>query len=155
MAAKSVYGASAEEIGELFTDYLEGGAANPAIVVSAQPLVPVARNAIEKSLESFGFNDRACSYVTLIPHNSASEGGDIVLDAQALYLLIEGLDPLFLVVTDKQSAETIALAYRAAFDLDAPTRLMGRPCAVFENLAQLLSTNEGKHVAWKVLKRLK
>jgi hypothetical protein len=155
MAVKTVYGASAEEIGELFGDYLEGGAANPAIAVSMRPLAPVARNAIEKSLEAFGFSDRACSYVTLLPRNSESEGGDIVLDAQALYLLIEGLDPLYLIVTDKASAETIALAYRAAFDLDAPTRLMGRPCAVFEDLASLLTTDEGKRAVWKVLKRLK
>ena len=148
MATKTVYGASAAEIAELFVDYIEGDASRPAIALSSSALEEVARDAIEKSLGAFGYASPSCTYVIM-------EANGIMLDPQAVFLLIEGLDPLFVVATDKPAAEVLARAYRAAFDLDAPARLAGRPAAIFKNLSALLATGEGKQSAWRVFKTLK
>ena len=152
MAAKSAYGAAAAEVAELFADYVEGNSAKPALVVSTRALGNQARAAVEKSLAAFGYGSDACTYVTVLPRDGSAEGGDIALDSQALFLLIEGIDPLYVVVADRFSAERVAQAYRAAFDFDAPTRLFGRSAAVFENLEQLVTSPDGKQVAWKALK---
>ena len=171
MATTSAYGASAREIRELFGDYLDGGATRaadaaadaaagvdetprPALALSAAPLPDVARSALEKSLAAFGFGDDACLFATLAPHNPAAEGGDIRLDAQALFLLVEGIDPLYVIATDEESAAALAAAYRTEFPLDAPIRAFGRPAAAFANLSALLQTDAGKQKAWQVLKSL-
>ena len=173
MAKTSAYGASAREIRELFGDYLDGGAGEaagagsgesagegagaaprPALALSAEPLPAVARNAIEKSLAAFGFGDDACLFATLVPRDPTVEGGDIRLDAQALFLLVEGLDPLYVIAADADSAAALAAAYRTEFPLDAPIRAFGRPAAAFADLGALLQTDAGKQKAWQVLKSL-
>ena len=80
------------------------------------------------------------------------EGGDIELDPQSIFLLVEALDPILLAIADEKTARLVAQAYRTAYDLDAPARVFGRPTAVFRNLAELVSTDEGKQKAWRVLK---
>ena len=152
MAAKSAYGASAAEVAELFADYVEGDSTKPALVVSTRALGEGARVALEKSLAAFGYGNDACTYATVLPVDRSAEGGDIALDSRALFLLIEGIDPLYVVVADRFSAERIARAYRAAFDFDAPTRLFGRSAVVFEDLEKLVESPEGKQIAWKALK---
>ena len=155
MATKSAYGAAAEEVAELFADYLEGDAARPALALSSRPLAAEARSAIEKSFAAFGYGGEACSYATLSPKDASVEGADIALDSQALYLLVEGLDPLYLVAADKLAATRLAQAYRAAFDLDCGTRVQGRSTAIFNDLPALLESAEGKQTAWRIFKSLR
>ena len=73
---------------------------------------------------------------------------------QSLFLLVEALDPLLLVVADEQSARIVAQAYRCAFDVDAPSRVFGRPTVVFKNLEASMQTDQGKQEAWALLKTL-
>ena len=152
MATKTAYGASAEEVAELFADYIEGDAARPAMALSARPLPPVAREAIEKSLAAFGYGPAACTYTTLQPGDSTVEGAEISLDPDALRLLIEGLDPVYLIAAERTAAERLAQAYRTAFDLDCAARVQGRTTAVFDDLPQLLATERGKQTAWSIFK---
>ena len=70
----------------------------------------------------------------------------------SIFLLVEALDPILLAIADEKTARLVAQAYRTAYDLDAPARVFGRPTAVFRNLAELVSTDEGKQKAWRVLK---
>lgn len=156
MAANSAYGAGAVEIAELFADYLEGGAERLAFALSSQRVDDVSRNAIEKSLASFGYPAESCTYATMLPQNPNVEGGDIPLDPQALFTLIEGLDPLLVIATDADAATALAQAYRIEFPAveAAPARVFGRPAAIFQNLPTLLQTESGKQKAWRALKSL-
>lgn len=154
MAAKTAYGAAAEEICELFADYLEGDGGRPAVALGGHAPSPVARNAIEKSLEAFGYGLGACTYASLTPIDSSVEGADITLDSQALFLLVEGLDPLYVIATDANAAAMLGKAYRTQFALDAPARVFGRSSAIFADLDSLLATADGKQRAWRVLKSL-
>ena len=169
MAAKSSYEASSKEIFTLFSDYLEGDDSRPALALSERTMQPVARNALEKSLEAFGYGPDACTFATLragsaslpagedVPalESSPEEGSDIPLDADALFWLVEGLDPLHVIATDNASIAALSRAYRTPYQIDSPIRVFGRPSAAFANLDELLETPEGKQRAWKVLKSLK
>lgn len=152
LAQSNIYSASAEEIGGLFGDYLEGNAACPVLVLSEQPLDDKARDALAKTFSSFGYgNANACGYATLHPANATDEW-DVALDPQALFLLVEGLDPVCVVCADEASATCLGKAYRTAFDLDSPVRVFGRPAVAFRDFAAMLATDEGKQRAWHILK---
>ena len=148
----NIYSASAEEIGGLFGDYLDGSAACPVLVLSEQPLGNVARNALAKTFSSFGYGSSGtCGYATLHPVN-ATEEWDIALDSQALFLLVEGLDPVCMVCADEASATCLGKAYRTTFELDSPARVFGRPAVAFRDFTAMLATDEGKQRAWHILK---
>ena len=152
MAPQSnIYEAGTADFRALFDGYIDDDSPCIALAVSAEPLDQTARSAIEKSLEALGYGKSACSFATLAPHGSSADAG-VKLDAGSLFLLVEALDPLLLVISDEESARLTAQAYRTAFDLDAPTRIFGRPAAVFGNLAKLLTTKEGKQRVWHVFK---
>lgn len=152
MAAKSAYETSVREIAQLFADYLDGDAARPGLAVSERPLPEPARSALERSFEAFGFEAPSCAFVTLTARNPEAEGGDIALDPQALFLLVESLDPLFLVSADRASTDLLERAYRGHV---TQTRAFGRPAAIFADFPKLLETDSGKHEAWRTLKSLK
>ncbi|MBQ9001296.1 MAG: hypothetical protein IJ087_05530 [Eggerthellaceae bacterium] len=143
MVGKSAYGASAREIAELFAAYLEGGSNRPAIALSSTELDGYSKNAIEKSLEAFGYTPDSCTFAT------TSE-----LDAQAIFLLIEGLDPLYVISTDGNATAKLAQAYRLNLPDDQPARILGRPAVTFADLHSLMATPESKQKAWKLLKSL-
>ncbi len=150
----NIYSASAEEIGDLFGDYLEGDAARTVLTLSEQPLSEAARNALAKSFESFGYGPDACTYATLLPRDSNVEGGDVPLDAQALFLLVEGLDPVCVICADAASTTALGQAYRTSYELDSAARAFGRPAVMFRDLSALLTTDNGKQLAWHLLKSL-
>lgn len=152
MAAKSAYETPNREITELFADYLEGDAARPALAISSRPLPDLARNALERSFEAFGYTAPTCTFATLTPRDPQTEGGDIQLDPQSLFLLVESLDPLFIVSADQASADLLSQAYHGHA---TPTRIFGRPAATFADLPELLKTDPGKQKAWHTLKSLK
>ena len=154
MAANSTYGAAEREIRELFADYLDGGASNPGLAVGMHPLSPEVRNAISKTFEAFGYESTACTFASLTLLDANAEGGDIALDPQALFVLVEGLDPLYVIAADAASTEMLGKAYRTNYVLDTPNRVFGRPSAAFSDLQTLLQTPEGKQKAWRVLKAL-
>ena len=143
MSVNSAYGAAAREIGELFEDYLEGGPDRPALALSSESLDGNARIAIEKSLVAFGHDPESCSFARC---------GE--LDPQATFLLIEGIDPLYVIATDREASALLAKAYRTDYPLDSPIRVAGRPGVAFTDLASLMTTPESKQKAWKLLKSL-
>ena len=82
------------------------------------------------------------------------KGGDIPLDAQALFLLVEAVDPLMISCTDGEAAEALGAAYRADLQADSATRVFGRPAVLFSKLDSLMDSDAGKQRAWKLLKSL-
>ena len=142
---------SADEIGTLFDDYLEGDASHPMLVASDRPLSEAARDALRKSFASFGYGDDACMFVTLRPTSNANA---VPLDPQALFLLVEGLDPLCVICADASTADLFGLAYRTQYNLDSAARVFGRPAVMLDNLDSSLATEAGKQRVWHLLKSL-
>ena len=138
----------------VFDEYLDGPETCVIMALSAQPLDAAARNAIEKSLASFGYGEGACTYATLFPKGASSNDGVIALDAQAVFLLVEALDPVCLICADTESAGVLGDAYRTSYDLDAPARVFGRSAVVFRDFSAMLQTDRGKQRAWHLLKSL-
>ena len=153
LSQSNIYSASAEEIRELFGDYLEGPDPCVALALGSHPLGGAERNALEKSLESFGYGPRACTYAALSAGGAGSDDG-IPLDSQALFLLIEGLDPLLIICADSAAATAVGRACRMECQQDAPARVFGRPAVMFGDLSGLLQSDEGKQRAWRLLKSL-
>ncbi len=154
MPQSNIYSASAEEVHELFGDYLDGSGSCVVLALSERPLDETARTAIARSLDSFGYGADACLFATLLPIDPAVEGGEVALDAQALFLLVEGLDPVCVISCDAASCEALGQAYRVTFELDAPARVFGRPAVAFRDLSALLASDDGKQRAWRILKAL-
>ena len=154
LAKSNIFEAGAAEIPQLFADYIENEPQDGMCVVlaiSSAPLGPLERNAIEKSLVALGFGEESCTYALLAP---PSEDDAVRLDARALFLLVEGLDPLRIIAADAKTLDLLADAYRMTVAPDSAMRIFGRPSACFENLAVLLQTDAGKQKAWAVFKTL-
>lgn len=79
---------------------------------------------------------------------------ETLLSPADLILAIETLDPLAVISVDMTSAKALADAYRTQIKLNTPQTLLGRPLRCFENFDSMISTNEGKQNAWKLLKNL-
>lgn len=69
--------------------------------------------------------------------------------------VIEGLDPVALVVADEFAAQLVGDAYRTKLPLDAHTRLMGRSCVAFASFEADLESARMKQRDWALLKLLK
>ena len=157
MAQRNIFEAGAVEVNQLFDDYLKGNVQPGtciALVLSKRPLDRSACTAIENSLDALGFGKGNCAYATILPFCDEVEGADIPLDAQSLFLLVEGLDPLRIIGTDQESTALLSAAYRASFPCDATIRVFGRSAVVFQNLEKMLETDGGKQKAWALFKTL-
>ena len=157
MAQRNIFEAGAVEITQLFEDYLEGEVQPGsciALALSERPLGASSRAAIGKSLLALGICEGPFTCATLLPGEAESEGGDVPLDAQSLFLLMEGLDPLRVIAVDRASADLLASAYRISFPQNAAVRVFGRPAVVFDDLEKLLQTDAGKQKAWTLFKTL-
>lgn len=149
----NIFEAGTASAAALFENHVEGIGENGSCIVlalSQQPLEAVAQDAIEKSLSALGYGQDICTYATLLPH-SAGES-EMELDPQALFLLVEGLDPLCVIAADAAATQALGRAYRTEFALDSPIRVFGRPAVSFRDLTSLLTTNDGKQRAWRIFK---
>ena len=76
------------------------------------------------------------------------------LDDQALFLLVEGLDPLCLIATDSTAAAALGRAYRCEVPLGKPGRAFGRSVVAFRDFDAMLDDGQDKQIAWALLKKL-
>lgn len=76
------------------------------------------------------------------------------LDGDALRMLVEGLDPLCIVIADHASGAVFSKAYQERCPLDAAGRVLGRSIVAFTSFASLLETPADKQRAWALLKTL-
>lgn len=132
---------------EAYASHVEGPIACTAIVLSERSLTDAARDALAKSLASLGYGDKGLAFAHL-----DAEG--TVLGSSDIFSIIEGLDPLCLIVADEASAQLLSQAYRCPIALDAYMRLLGRPCAAFKSFEGMLADAVEKQRAWAVLKRI-
>ncbi|MBO4352455.1 MAG: hypothetical protein J5818_03050 [Eggerthellaceae bacterium] len=154
MAQSNIYGAGAAGILELFGDYVDGDAGCAVLVLGSKRPSDASITALDKSLATFGYGTDAFTVATTRPLVRAMEGGDIPLDPQALFLLVEGLDPLLVICIDETTVELLSQAYRTVFKPDSAERVFGRPAVMFRDLDALMESDAGKQKAWKLLKSL-
>lgn len=137
-------------------------------VVSQVPLSATAKNALANSAQALGYSATGCFFVTLSPVQTTP-----VLEPKQLFSLLEGIDPLVLVVADASAMHAIEQAYRLSHSAAhqekegtarkqrsctlAPytyTRVLGRDTVSFSSFEDLLQTPQLKQKAWALLKKL-
>ena len=149
----NMYSASAVEVWNLFGDYVDGNANALALVLSETPLGNTACEALAKSFAALGYGNDACAFATLAPRGQTQTQA-VHLDAQALFMLIEGLDPVSLVCADAQAIKALEGAYRTQLKPDAAERVFGRPAALLADFEGMLASDDGKQAAWRILKTM-
>lgn len=149
-AKSNIYEVTAESIFEAYAPFVQRPASGQGcltVAVSNEPLSDVARNALEKSFQSLGCGARTCAFATRY-----AEGME--MGGQELLSIVEGLDPLCLVVADTACIDVLSQGYRAAIEPDAVGKLLGRPTAAFANFEAMMQTPPEKQRAWALLKKL-
>ena len=144
----NMYEVALDEAWELFGAHLGGARSALVCALSARPLDERSRGALNNSAAALGYGHDACAFAVL----DAGDGD--VLDEQALFLMIEGLDPLCLVAADAASARLLGRAYRCDVSLGKQSRVFGRTCVAFRSFAAMLDDGQEKQVAWALLKKL-
>lgn len=137
------YEVALDETWELFSQYMSGSRAGLCCAVSSEPLSETAAKALDSSLAALGYGREACTYIV---------SGD--LDQQALFILIEGLDPICIIAADGKSAALLGQAYHLSLPSGKATRLLGRTAVSFLDFESLLKTPQDKQIAWALLKKL-
>ena len=132
-----------DETWELFGQYMSGTHAGLCCVISSEPPSEAAAKALDSSLAALGYGRDACTYVV-------SDG----LDQQALFVLIEGLDPICIVAADGKSSALLGQAYHLALPSGKAARPLGRTAISFLDFESLLKTPQDKQIAWALLKKL-
>ena len=112
---------------------------------------PARRRSAECAREIGRRGCACCTYVVLRADGAA---GDAALDGQALFLLLEGLDPLIVVAADAEAARALGAAYRQEVPLDGACRLFGRDAVAFKSFEHMLDDAQSKQAAWALLKKL-
>ncbi len=137
------YEVALDETWELFGQYMNGARTGLCCAISSEPLSEAAVKALDSSLAALGYGREACTYVI---------SGD--LDQQALFVLVEGLDPICIIAADGKSAALLGQAYHLAVPSGKATRLLGRTTVSFLDFESLLETPQDKQIAWALLKKL-
>ena len=122
-------------------------------VVSSEPLGDAARTALASSAEALGYGKAGCFFIHTIGADRRT------LEPKEVFELIEGIDPLALVVADKNAALTLSHAYRTAegprvLDPLKVQAILGRDSVVFDSFEGMLTTLDAKQRAWALLKKL-
>ncbi len=137
------YEVALDETWDLFADQLSGARAGLVLCVSAEKLGSKAAGALKSSAKAFGYGEGSCTF--------ASVSG---LEANALFVLVEGIDPICLVATDGKGAALLGQAYQCSVPSGKPSRLLGRTCVAFLDFEQMLENDADKQIAWALLKKL-
>ena len=133
-----MYEVALDEAWELFDEHLDGARSALVCVASGNGSSERSRAALNSAMASLGYG------------SAAVEG----LDDQALFLLVEGLDPLCLIATDSTAAAALGRAYRCEVPLGKPGRAFGRSVVAFRDFDAMLDDGQDKQIAWALLKKL-
>ncbi|NPD31912.1 hypothetical protein HLV35_01315 [Eggerthellaceae bacterium zg-997] len=107
-----MYETSARLAWERFAAHLEGHGEGLFLAVSDTPLAQVARDALAGTAEARGFGPDACTFACLRRAGEALSPDDLAF-------LVEGLDPLALVLCDRAGTDTYRKALACADRADA------------------------------------
>ena len=189
-APSTMYAATREQTCAHFVPYLHHNTAECSwvfCVVSHQTLNQAAQSAFEKSAAQLGYGTSSCFFVEIAPSVSAqseqtkqteqalpdnSLPTPVELSTEQLFLLVEGIDPLALVLADNVAVQHTQTAYTRANTLETDkiasskqqepatlvlnsfTHLLGRSTVTFSSFEQALDNPNKKQQAWALLKKL-
>lgn len=126
----------------------EGPENAAALVVCTKQPSETAHGALEASFARLGYGAGSLGWV----RTGRSDEGEN--ERNLLFELIEAIDPLCVVSLSREGATLLSRSYNTPLALEAKTLLLGRECCCFDDFEALLSTEAGKHKAWKLLKSL-
>lgn len=144
----NMYTTTLDETWELFSAHLQGAHNALICVLSDSELEQASKEALNKAAVALGYGKNACTFA----HAHSAEG--MALDEQALFLLIEGLDPLCLVIADQKADLVFTSAYRCSSTTHSPNRAFGRTYVSFDSFSNMLQDDQDKQKAWALLKKL-
>ncbi len=148
-ADSNIYEVNALSVLNAYEDLIEGDTNSSVLVISAKPLSSQARKALEKSAEYLGYLSDAIAWaLTALPDAALSLG------TRDLHLLVEGLDPLFVIATDASSGELLGQAYGVKIAPDTLNRVLGRSVLCLKDFEGSLKNEDAKQRAWHLLKQL-
>lgn len=133
----------------LFGDFLRGQHDALLVIVSSVRLNEQATEALQSTFAQLGYGSAACTFVVV-----KDEPNPVVLSSSELFLLLESLDPLLIVVTDKEAADLFSQAYREPVPLGKRHRIFGREIRAFASFETMLESSRDKQKAWAQLKTL-
>lgn len=132
-------------ISSQFAYALEGSTDAFLLAIVEHSLSSEARNALISSAAALGWNN--------MPTFLFADAQPPLTKAQ-IYEVIEGLDPLALIICGEQASVLVEAAYGTTVPEQGKFRLFGRDACAFKSLDTLLQTPTGKQEAWALLKNL-
>lgn len=147
----NIYTSSLENTWLLFNDYLQGHRETIIVVISSKPLSARAHEALENSFARLGYKKESSTFISL---QGFAETPSAPLNDKDILTLIEGLDPLFLVITDEKAANLCSAGYRRDLALNKRNRIFGREVRAFASFEAMLENSPSKQKAWGLLKTL-
>lgn len=145
----NMYEVTLNSVWSLFEEYLSGEQQALIVIVSSVPLGEQAHKALQSSFDRLGYGQAACTFVVQKPTIESAELSD-----KEFFILLEGLDPKILVITDDSSAHLCGKSYGLNLVLDTRMRLFGRDVCVFSSFENMIADNASKQKAWALIKSL-
>ena len=138
------YGINLNETWAHYSQCLSGNKEALILVISTQSLSSDAKFACTASFQKLGWGDSPCIWCTWNKNNPAD-----------LFSLVEGIDPVLLILCDKAAKEEIAISYRCTIDPLKQSRVFGRNCIAFDSMENLLLKPTDKLKIWHLFKQHK
>ncbi len=142
----NMYRYTLERAWEKYASCLGGQKASVVCVVSRRALGEEASRALQSSFARLGYGLAPCTFLSLDNKPPLGEN--------ELFELVEALDPLVVVVTDRSSTDLLAQSFRQDIPTGRLCRVFGRDFAAFDSFESMLGDNAEKQQAWALLKSL-
>ena len=142
------YAINAAETIEAYATFLQATPDDVIVALSFSPLTEAARFALERSATALGFGEGRIAYGTIVGATGST------LEPNDLWLIIEGIDPLGVVIADEGARGLFEVAYRCTLSDEESTTVAGRHVVSFADTEALLANPEGKQRLWHGLKAL-
>ncbi|MCD8316282.1 MAG: hypothetical protein LUB61_02610 [Eggerthellaceae bacterium] len=144
----NIFELQAQSVMDAYGSYLDADPNLTMLIVCSNSLAPVAKDALASSAERLGYGRNAIGICML------TDGSGHDLNPDELMTIVEGLDPIAVVATDREAAELLGKAYRLKLATDDINRAMGRSVVAFYDFEKMMNSSPSKQKAWALLKRI-
>lgn len=153
-AKNNIYEVNAKSVRDIYGSYVRAMGGETLLAVSFDPLSARAEDALRKSAVGLGFGTRALAFVALDSFDPESADGEMTLGSVDAFALVEGLDPLSVIIADDRAASVFGRAFHMQVPLDAASRAAGRTVVAFRSFDAMLDDPSEKQRAWALLKKI-
>lgn len=145
MASWGPYSAGRAHVFRAYGQFISGNDAGLFVVLAGADCTDAAREALAKSAQALGYGADGVTFVSVAGQE---------LSGDALYEVVEGLDPIALVCAGEEATRLFSQAYRLQAAPHAAQRVQGREVRLLPQIAQNMETPQGKQLVWHALKSL-